>query len=145
MAQGKRPLGVTILGILFILLALLYFLGGLGLVAVGGLSEVDFSELFGNISSTYVMILGAIILLVGIFYLLIGVGCLKGWGWVWTLAVVFTIIGLILTVAQAIIYADLSTNSLINLGINILISLIILWYLFRQNVKAWFGKAPAPA
>lgn len=76
-------------------------------------------------------------LLVGIFYLLIGVGCLKGWGWVWTFAVVFTIIGLVLTVAQTLLVG----GSLVSMAISVLISLLILWYLFRQNVKAWFGKA----
>ena len=137
MAQGSRPLGVTIVGVLYILLAILFILAGLGLIAVGGLSDIEFTDEFGDVDQSVIMILGAILLLVGIFYLLIGVGCLKGWGWVWTFAVVFTIIGLVLTVAQTLIVG----GSLVSMVISVLISLLILWYLFRQNVKAWFGKA----
>ena len=84
----KRPLGVSIIGILYLLVGLLEFLAGLALLAASAATIVDFQGL----SAGMVMALGGFVMLVGLIDLLIAAGCFKGWGWIWTLAVIFTII-----------------------------------------------------
>ena len=71
---------------------------------------------------------------------MLGIGCFKGWGWVWTLGVVFTILGIIITLAAA--FANGFDMDALWAGlIGIIIPLIILLYLFTHKVKVWFGKA----
>lgn len=68
----------------------------------------------------------------------LGIGCFKGWGWVWTLAVIFAVLGIIMQIASL---AMTGTAGIASVIIGILINAVILWYLFQANVKQWFGKA----
>jgi hypothetical protein len=55
----------------------------------------------------------------------------KGWPWVWPVGIIFTIIGLIINLLSIVS----NTGAAI---IGIIIDIIILWYLFQPQVKAWF-------
>ena len=138
MTRGKRPLGVTLVGILYFLAGLFYIMIGLVLVTA---STTEIADAWGDTDSTVVMVLGAIIALVGFVQLMVGLGCFKGWGWVWTLGVVVISIGIIVQIAQTFLRSEITTDDLVSLVVSVLVSLLILAYLFRQNVKAWFGKA----
>lgn len=127
MAQGDRPLGVTIIGILFILGGIFALIGG----ALGGLA---LSVLGGGILG---ILFGGILAIVGIVYIILGIGCFKGWGWVWTLAVIFAIVGIILQIVSLAMTGMAALTASI---VGILIDVVILWYLFQENVKRWFGK-----
>jgi hypothetical protein len=84
--------------------------------------------------------LGMIVLVITIFLLILGLisfllayGLWTGKGWAWTLTFIFSIIGMLL--------------GLVSLPFGIIIILIdvlILYYLTRPHVKAFFGKAPPP-
>lgn len=128
MAEGNRPLGVTIIGILYIIggLFLLFggIFGGIVLAAVG--------------LGAFGIVLGGILAIVGIIDIIIGIGCFKGWGWIWTIAVIFAILGIII---QILTLVTTGMSGLFSAIIGILISVIILWYLFQDNVKRFFGKA----
>jgi hypothetical protein len=128
MAQGDRPLGVTIIGILFII-------GGIITLIGGGIGGLVMSVLGLGIVG---LILGGILAIIGIVYIILGIGCFKGWGWVWTLAVIFAILGIIMQIASL---ALTGTAGIVSVIIGILINAVILWYLFQANVKQWFGKA----
>jgi len=86
------------------------------------------------------MALGAVIALVGLVALMVGIGCFKGWGWVWTLGVVVITLGIIVQIVQTFLRSEITSSDLVSLAIPVLVSLLILAYLFKQNVKAWFGK-----
>jgi hypothetical protein len=86
------------------------------------------------------MAAGGVSLIIGIFYLLLAFGCFKGWGWVWTLAVIFTILGIIVTLFGAF-STGFNMDALLAGLLGIIIPLIILLYLFTNKVKVWFGKA----
>lgn len=128
MAQGDRPLGVTIIGILFII-------GGIIALIGGGLGGLAMSVLGLGIVG---LIFGGILAIIGIVYIILGIGCFKGWGWVWTLAVIFAVLGIIMQIASL---AMTGTAGIASVIIGILINAVILWYLFQANVKQWFGKA----
>lgn len=125
MSVRRRPIGVMIIGILFFLAGLIFLFAG-----VAGFTSDDET----------IMAAGAGSLIVGLVYLLLAFGCFKGWGWVWTLAVVFTIIGIIITLVTAF-SAGLDGTALMAALIALIIPLIILLYLFSNKVKVWFGKA----
>jgi hypothetical protein len=125
MSDRKRPIGVTIVGCLF-------FLAGLFFIAAGGIG-------LGN-EDSIVMAASGVSLIIGIFYILLSFGCFKGWGWVWTLAVLFTILGILVTLWGAF-SNGFDMDALWAGLIGIIIPLIILLYLFSHKVKVWFGKA----
>ena len=137
----KRPTGVTIIAILIIIGGILLLLAGIGGVAVGSLS---ISQIIG----LGFVIIGAIILAVGIGYLVVSYGLLKGKRWSWTITVVLLFIGIAINVVSIIIFGylafDTDTSSFLttNSGsiAGIIISVIILYYLYRPHVKSYFGK-----
>ncbi|HEX2124775.1 MAG TPA: hypothetical protein VHF44_04130 [Nitrososphaeraceae archaeon] len=137
----KRPTGVTVIAVLVIIGGVLLLLAGIAGVVVGSLS---ISQIIG----LGFVIIGAIILAVGIGYLVVSYGLLKGKRWSWTITVVLLFIGIAIDVASIIIFGyftfDTDTSSFLttNSGsiAGIIISVIILYYLYRPHVKSYFGK-----
>jgi hypothetical protein len=132
-------MGVTILAILNIISGIIMLVGGLALVAAGSLLpllSMQSSELSGLPSwliGTAAIAIGATIIILGILSFIVAYGLLKGMGWAWTLTVVLSIISIVLNVISLISG---------NFGgiVSIIISAIILYYLYRPHVKAFFGK-----
>ncbi len=87
-----------------------------------------------NIISGILIIIGGVVFLPlivpGILSVVVGVGMLKGWKIFWYLGVIVTVIELIASVFLLVVIVGI-----IPLAINAL----ILYYLFRPNVKAFFG------
>ena len=136
----KRPTGVTVIAVLVIIGSILLLLAGIGGVAVGSL-------FISQIIGLGFVIIGAIILAVGIGYLVVSYGLLKGKRWSWTITVVLLFIGIAIDVVSIIfgsfaINMDTSTFLTNNSGsiASIIISVIILYYLYRPHVKSYFGK-----
>jgi signal transduction histidine kinase len=138
----KRPTGVTVIAILIIIGGILLLLAGIGGVVVGSLF------ISSQIIGLGFVIIGAIILAVGIGYLVVSYGLLKGKRWSWTITVILLFIGIAIDVGSIIIFGSfainmdtssfLTTNSGSIAGI--IISVIILYYLYRPHVKSYFGK-----
>ncbi len=111
-SQKHRPLGVTIIAILTIIGGLIFLASGLVLLIIG---------------------IGIILLALGIAYLVMAYGLWKGRGWAWTITLILSAIGIV--VALISIAAG-------NIGaiFSIVIHGIVIYYLYRPNVKAFFGK-----
>lgn len=77
--------------------------------------------------------IGGVLIAIGIVSFIVAYGLLKGMGWAWTVTVVLSIISIVLNAIS------IATG---NIGgiVNIIISGIILYYLYRPHVKAYFGK-----
>jgi hypothetical protein len=100
------------------------------------------------------IIIGSIILAVGIGYLVVSYGLLKGKGWAWTVTVILTVIAIVIqiisVVSSSMFNASFSAdmNALISGIISHIIGLaingVILYYLYRPHVKAYFGKSKVP-
>lgn len=103
-----------------------------------------YPQLSGYSSSTiglFLGILGAALLIIGILYLATGIGFFGGKGWAWTIGMIVSVLSIIVNVVQVIINPA-------NIGgavISIIIPLIIIYYLTRAHVKAFFGKGPSIA
>ena len=152
MQKPSRPTGVTVLAILSILAGIVFLIGGAGAITVGlvigtyAASQVSSSlatagypglaSLGAGTIAAILTIIGAILLIVGILYLAVGAGFLGGKGWAWTLGIIGYIIGIILNIVQ--IGFGAYTNVL-----GLVIGILILYYLTRPRVKAFFGKGGA--
>ena len=95
--------------------------------------------------------IGAIVLAVGVGYLIVSYGLLKGKGWAWIITVILTIIAIAVQIVSGITASMFNasfiddTNSFVT-GIiaqivGIAINGVILYYLYRPNVKAFFDKS----
>lgn len=122
--NASRPIFVTIVGALYMLLGILTLVGGI-LVAIG----ISFGT---DDPASSIAAIPAIV--VAIIAMLIGYGLLKGWKIMWYLGVIFGILGLIDDVIKLVTVAGFITGI-----ISIIINLLILYYLFRPGVKAFFG------
>ena len=116
MSSQKRPTGITILAVLAVIGGLLGLLGGLALLV-------------------FVPPLGVIVLVVAIldFAFAYGAWTLKPWGW--TLGVALQVVSLLLAV-----WYIANGSSIISQGLNILIAVIILFYLFQKSIQEAFGR-----
>jgi hypothetical protein len=140
--KPKRPTGVTVIAILEILGGLASLVAGAGLfVAAALVSSSNFASLYPQLSgigslSTILYVLGAVVLIFGILALVLGVGFLGGKGWAWTLGIVVGVLNIVVSLVQTVIgfYSSI---------VGIIFPLIIIYYLMRPHVKAFFGKGPA--
>jgi hypothetical protein len=160
--QKHRPLGVTIIAILIIIEGIILLFGGVFLLAVGALIAVAptakillVPQFFGVIPAA----IGSLLLEIAIAYLVMFYGLLKGKGWAWTITIILVFIGIaiqiISTTSGAVFSASLISTSRSNnantvisgiIGgiIAIAINVVVVYYLYRPNVKEYFGKAHPP-
>jgi hypothetical protein len=112
--QKNRPFGVTIIAILAIL-------GGIGSL-IGGIAIVGI-----------IPFLGAILIIIGLAYFGVAYGLWQGLAWAWIVTLIVTVIAFISGLGSIIVG---------NVGavIPVIINAIIIYYLFRPNVKAYFGR-----
>ena len=112
--QNNRPLGVTIIAILAILGGIGSLVGGIALVAI-------------------IPLLGAALIIIGLAYFVVAYGLWQGLKWAWIITLIVTVIAFISGLGSIIVG---------NVGavIPIIINAIIIYYLFKPNVKAYFGR-----
>ena len=112
--QNNRPFGVTIIAILAILGGIGALVAGIALVAI-------------------IPFLGATLIIIGLAYFVVAYGLWKGLKWAWLITLIVTVIAFISEIGSIIVG---------NVGavIPVIINAIIIYYLFRPNVKAYFGR-----
>lgn len=139
--QKVRPLGVTILAILEVLVGILMLISSLGMFALSAfIDDEEFLSQLGtevpqwllDSGPTFFIILGVVFLIFAIFTFLLAWGFLKGKKWAWWL-------GIILAVLQIISGVVSILTSGISGIISTLIPVLILIYLIQPSVKNWFG------
>ncbi len=135
MQPPPRPLGVSLLAILDVIIGVLAFLvGGIDLTVGPSLAVQN-----GNGSvAGLVAALSAVIILVGALSFVSGYGLWFGKSWAWTLAVVFEVLSIALTA----FYIALGEYYYV---FSVILGFLILWYLWRPHVKTFFGKGGTAA
>jgi len=128
MQKQSRPFGVTIIAILIIIAGVISLLIGIGSVAIGPLIGLVF------------VVTGAISLALGVAYLVMAFGLWKGKGWAWTISTIVLFIGIVI---DMISLPRRSVGDIVSSIVSIAINAVILYYLFRPHVKAYFGKTMA--
>jgi hypothetical protein len=141
----NRPLGVTIIAILIIIGGIALLIGGLLFIAFAGIlsSTENSSNNSIGIASLISIPLSLGMVILGIIYLVVSYGLLKGKGWAWIITIVVTIIGLIIQIISAIITGVVSSSidaALASHFIGIIISGVIIFYLYTPNVRTYFRR-----
>jgi len=164
--QKHRPTGVTIIAVLTIISGILIFILGISLITLSILISVnpnntsitaitnnsshDITEFLGVFSA----VMGSVFLAMGIGYLTMFYGLLKGKGWAWLVTIVLLIIGIIIQIVSTtsgdvfnvsgINKDKINSRSIISeISISIIgvvINILIIYYLFRPHVRAYFGN-----
>ena len=129
--KPSRPIGVTFLGIIQILIGILGFLVSVAIIG----SSTLFSTLpaVGTRIGTVGAVVGGIFLFFSLIWLATGVGFLHGRGWAWDLGMIFTILSLLGA-------GYVAFTGLYQAGYALGFWVIMLLYLTRSRVKAFFGK-----
>ncbi len=167
MEKQKRPTGVTIIAVLTIVGGILIFLLGVSFTALWVLTSVtpiniSITSNTNNNSSNditgfflvFSAVVGCVFLAMGIGYLTMFYGLLKGKGWAWLLTIVLLVVGIIIQIVSTTsgdvfniseINKDKinsrSTVSEITISIiGIVVNILIIYYLLRPHVRAYFGK-----
>jgi predicted membrane protein DUF2127 len=159
--ETNRPLGVTIVAILRIIGGILLLLGGIGLVTiapfVSQLNVNTTSDTTDNVPVTpngtgidlsnnntsflffaaFIGVVGSILIVLGIASFVVAWGLLKGKGWAWTVTIIITIISLVFN-ALSIVSGNIGAI------VGIIIDGVIIYYLYRPNVKSYFGRVRGP-
>jgi hypothetical protein len=126
-SQKHRPLGVTIIAILTAIGGIVFLVSG-----IAGVIAAPFVSDFGGVSAG----IGIILLVIGIAFLVVTYGLWKGMRWAWTITWILSVIGIIMAIASIAVG---------NVGaiVSIIIHGVVIYYLYRPNVKAFFGKQPS--
>ena len=118
-----RPTGVTVLGVLAILVGLLGIGGGAVLLLIPDLVIVTLS---------------ALAVVIGLLYLAAGIGFLRGIRWAWTLGLIVSIVSLIRN------FTEIAKGG-VAYGIpGVIVAALVIYYLTRPNVKVFFGRGSSP-
>jgi uncharacterized membrane protein (DUF2068 family) len=110
--ERYRPLGVTLISILTVIGGIVFLGIGTILIVIG---------------------IGLGFIILGIVYFVMAYGLWNGRRWAWTITLIISGIGVIVGIASIIIG---------NFGsiISIIINSAIIYYLYRPDVKMFFGK-----
>jgi hypothetical protein len=136
---AERPVGVTVLGFLAAVSAILNILRGLIWLGVGGVLALGMAvvhPIAGAMVGLFALIFGGLALLSGIVSLFVawGVFNLKRWAWTWGNLTHWGIVIWSLLAAIGPSTLRMQAAALITSG-------AVLYYLHRPAVKAAFGKA----
>lgn len=136
MQRASRPIGITILAVFEILFGIVGLIASLAII---GLSAW-FTTIprIGGLLGSFGLVIGGIALFFSLIWLATGVGFLHGRGWAWTLGMIFSVLSLLGAVGALAI-------GLITGGIGgSMFWGLMLYYLTRNRVKAFFGKGMLP-
>jgi hypothetical protein len=135
MQKPSRPIGITILGIIEILIGVLGLLVSIAIIGVSAL----FSTLpaVGTRIGTVGVVIGGVFLFFSLIWLATGVGFLHGKGWAWTLGMIFTVLSILGA-------AYVAFTGLYQAGYALGFWVLMIFYLTRSRVKTFFGKGTAP-
>jgi hypothetical protein len=123
----RRPVGITIMAILEILGGTLYFFTGILMLFFTSLlgAEIPFNDIFVGLGS----VSGGIFLILGALGFLIAYGLFKGSPWARNLALIISFLGIVINIGSFPISI-----------ISIAIDLLVIYYLTRPHVKAFFER-----
>jgi hypothetical protein len=96
--------------------------------------NVDLSQVSASLVGAGILALGWILMAIGIFSFIVAYGLLKGRSSAWKLTVILS------TISIAVNAISIATGNTIGI-VNVIISGIILYYLYRSYVRAYFGKS----
>jgi hypothetical protein len=149
----KRPLGVTVRGLFYIIEGIIAIFCGILLSAITHPIEAylnrlpqsaEISALLQIFDGGFSHVLIIWLIVAGSAGIVIGFGVLKGKRWAWKI----TIIQTLLSIATGLIYfsyigAD-PISKLIGTSAELIIGIVIICYFFQPHVRAYFNRLSTP-
>jgi hypothetical protein len=129
----SRPTGITIIAILMIIGGLILLFTGITPLFFGPLISID-SDGSTNALGFIIIIGGLTLVGLGIASFIVSWGLLKGKGWARTITLIISIIAIVFAIISLI-----SSEDLIHI-MEIIVYGIIIYYMFTDKVKLFFGK-----
>ena len=137
----EKPPGVDLLGIIMLISGIfaffsgvdsLYFASFLSSLAPIQTAVPGVAEATAQFAATW----GSIILILGIASFLVAYGLFYGKSWAWSGAVALSIIGIVIPIMNVLVgyWPSIFT---------IFLSILVLYYLSRQEVRAYFSRTVA--
>jgi len=132
MGKVERPLGVSVLAVLDIITGIFAIIGGIAiaeiLIRFPIIADVT---IFASFATTFGAMFRGVLVIMGIIAFLVGWGFWRGRGWAWTLGVMLYVICIVLGLLP-MLRGDVSGV------VGIIVVGMILYYLFKPNIRAWF-------
>ena len=133
-----RPTGITIIAVLMIIGGLILIFTGITPLFLGPLISIDISNYPISALGLLITIGGLVLMGLGIASLIVSWGLLKGKGWARTITLIISIIAIIFAIISLV-----SSGELTHI-ISIIIYGIIIYYMFTDKVKLFFGRVKEP-
>jgi len=128
-----RPTGITVISILMIIGGLILLFTGIAPLVIGPLISID-SDYSTSSLGFLITIGGLVLVILGIASLIVSWGLLKGKRWARTITLIISFIAIIFAIISLV-----SSGELTHI-ISIIIYGIIIYYMFNNKVKLFFGK-----
>ena len=129
----QRPTGITVISILMIIGGLTLLVTGIAPLVIGPLISIDSAYSTGSLGFL-ITIGGLALVILGIASLIVSWGLLKGKTWARTITLIISFIAIIFAIISLVSSGDLTHV------ISIIIYGIIIYYMFTDKVKLFFGK-----
>lgn len=134
-----RPTGITIISVLMIIGGIILLFTGITPLFLGPLISIESSSDYAISELGMLVTIGGLVLVgLGIASFIVSWGLLKGKKWARTITLIISIIAIIFAIISLA-----SSGDLIHI-ISIIIYGIIIYYMFTDKVKLFFGKVKEP-
>jgi hypothetical protein len=149
MVDRKRPTGVTIMAILQLAIGALMLLSALGFLVISMLvTNQQVRDAIGQNTPKWLVdnatlvfgSLALLFLLLAFIALMIGYGFLKGRSWAWVAGVIFAIISILSAFVNPLLRGFSDPSWVIDLVVALAVPWLIIFYLNRPTVKAFFNR-----
>jgi hypothetical protein len=129
----QRPTGITVISILMIIGGLILLFTGIAPLVIGPLISID-SDYSTSSLGFLITIGGLALVILGIASLIVSWGLLKGKRWARTTTLIISFIAIIFAIISLVSSGELTHV------ISIIIYGIIIYYMFTDKVKLFFGR-----
>ncbi len=151
----SRPMGVTIVSILMIVNGALLVGGGIFTILVipniineqlagnqtnitiGGQTNIQVGKTITGLINTIIVGVSSVSIALGVTAFVLAWGLLNGKGWSWLITVILAIISVIFSIVAVVSGGFTSFITLIING-------VIVYYMYKPPIKAYFGRVKIP-
>ncbi len=132
----QRPIGISILAILYGIGGVFLIIFSLAMGAASNVSEFLLPYEFW-MEPELIAVVAAFLLILGVLFVVAANGLWKGKGWARNFALALQVVGILVDLG----FTSFAGGSAL---FGIIFNLIIIYYLTRPGVKAFFSQAPTP-
>ncbi len=131
-ASSSRPMGITILAVLSAIGGVFGILGGIALLGLGALAAAVGAGPLGGLAG----LVGLATIIIGVADLALAYGFWMTLPWAWMVGIVLAIASIVVAVLEFLT----GYSSILSVLVSIVVSGIILYYLYQPSIKALFGQ-----